>query len=171
MCNITTFMKNVFQYQMASFNNVKNLLCLYQPKVHCFLFLFIALTGTSGTELHKSDESIYPYLVPDLRGEAFSLSSLNIMFSSVQSLSHVWLSATPWTAVCQLLEFTQTHVHRIGDAIQPSHPLSSPSPPTLNLSQHQGLFKWVSSSHQVAKVLGFQLQHQSLQWIFRTDFL
>ena len=60
----------------------------------------------------------------------------------------------------QLLEFTQTHVHWVGDAIQPSHPLSSPSP-ALNLSQHQGLFKWVSSSHQVAKVLEFQLQHQS----------
>ena len=53
----------------------------------------------------------------------------------------------------QLLEFTQTHVHQVGDAIQPSHPLSSPSPPALNLSQHQGLFQWVSSSHQVAKVL------------------
>ena len=71
----------------------------------------------------------------------------------------------------QLLEFTQTHVHWVGDAIQPSHPLSSPSPPAFNLSQHLGLFQWVSSSHQVAKVLEFQLQHQSFQWIFRTDFL
>ena len=71
----------------------------------------------------------------------------------------------------QLLKLAQTHVHRVGDAIQPSHPLSSPSPPTFNLSQHQGLFQWVSSSHQVAKVLEFQLQHQSFQWIFRTDFL
>ena len=71
----------------------------------------------------------------------------------------------------QLPELTQTHVHRVGDAIQPSHPLSSPSPPALNLSQHQGLFKWVSSSHQVAKVSEFQLQHQSFQWIFRTDSL
>ena len=59
----------------------------------------------------------------------------------------------------QLPEFTQTHVHRVGDAIQPSHPLFSPSPPALNLSQHQGLFQWVSSSHQVAKVLEFQLQN------------
>ena len=64
----------------------------------------------------------------------------------------------------QLLEFTQTHVHQVGDAIQPSHPLPSPSPPALNLSQHQSLFKWLSSSHQVAKVLEFQLQHQSFQW-------
>ena len=71
----------------------------------------------------------------------------------------------------QLLEFTQTHVHCVGDAIQSSHPLSSPSPPAFNLSQHQGLFQWVSSSHQVAKVLEFQLQHQSFQWVFRTDFL
>ena len=71
----------------------------------------------------------------------------------------------------QLPEFTQTHVHWISDAIQPSHPLSSPSPPSLNLSQHQRLFKWVSSSHQVAKVLEFQLQHQSFQWTLRTDFL
>ena len=67
--------------------------------------------------------------------------------------------------------FTQTHVHWVGDAIQPSHPLLSPSPPALNLSQDQGLFKWVSSSHQVVKVLELQLQHESFQWIFRTDFL
>ena len=59
---------------------------------------------------------------------------------------------------CQLPEFTQTHVHWVGDAIQPSHPLSSPFPPALNLSQHQGLFQWVSSSNQVAKVLEFQFQ-------------
>ena len=71
----------------------------------------------------------------------------------------------------QPLEFTQTHVHWVGDAIQPSHPLSSPSPPALNLSQHQGLFKWVSSSHQVAKVMEFQLQHQSFQWTLRPELL
>ena len=71
----------------------------------------------------------------------------------------------------QLPESTQTHVHWVGDAIQPSHPLSSPSLPAFNLSQHQGLFQWVSSSHQVAKVLEFQLQHQSFQWTPRTDLL
>ena len=71
----------------------------------------------------------------------------------------------------QLPEFIQTHVHRIGDAIQPSHPLLSPSPPAPNPSQHQGLFQWVSSSHEVAKVLEFQLQHQSFQWTPRTDLL
>ena len=71
----------------------------------------------------------------------------------------------------QLLDFTQTHVHWVGDAIQASHPLSSPSPPALNLSQHQGFLKWVSSSHQVAKVLDFQLQHQSLKWTLKADLL
>ena len=70
----------------------------------------------------------------------------------------------------QLLDLAQTHAHWVGDAIQPSYPLSSPSPPDFNFSQHQGLFQWVSSLHQVAKVLGFQIQHQSFQWIFRTEF-
>ena len=65
----------------------------------------------------------------------------------------------------QLLELTQTHVHWVSDTMQPSHPLSSPSLPTLNFSQYQGLFIWISSSHQVAKVLRFQLQHQSFKWI------
>ena len=97
-------------------------------------------------------------------------------FSSVQSLSHVQLFATPWNAAGQAyLSITnsrsllKTHVHRVSDAIQPSHPLLSPSPPAPNPSQHQGLFQWVSSSHEVAKVLEFQLQHQSFQWTPRTD--
>ena len=71
----------------------------------------------------------------------------------------------------QLLEPAQTHAHWVNDAIQPHHPLSSPSSPAFNLSQHQSLFQWVSSLHQMAKVLKFQFQHQSFQWIFRTDFL
>ena len=70
----------------------------------------------------------------------------------------------------QLLEFIQTHVHWVGNAIQPSHPLSSPSPPALNLSQHQGLFQWVISLHQMAKVLEFQLQFQSFQWMNIQDW-
>ena len=83
------------------------------------------------------------------------------MFSSVSHSSHLTLCdpmdcSTPGFPVHHhLLELTQTHVHWISDAIQPSHPVSSPSPPTFNLSQHQGLFKWVSSSYQVAKVLDF----------------
>ena len=104
------------------------------------------------------------------------ISSSRPTLSSVQSLSLICLwdsmdCSTPGLPVHhQLLEFTQTHVLRVGDAIQPSHPLSSPSPPTFNLSQHQGLFQWVCFSHQVAKVLEFLLQHQSFQWIFRLIF-
>ena len=71
----------------------------------------------------------------------------------------------------QFPEFTQTHVHRVGDAIQPSHPLLSPSPPAPSPSQHQGLFQWVNSSHEVAKIVEFQPQHQSFQWTLRTGLL
>ena len=102
---------------------------------------------------------------------------------SVQSFSHVWLFCDPMNCSTpglpihhQRLKSTQTHVHWVGDTIQPSYPLLFPSPPALNLSQHQGLFQWVSSLHQVAKVLDFQLQHQSFQWTpelisFRMDCL
>ena len=71
----------------------------------------------------------------------------------------------------QLPESTQTHAHWVCYAIQPFHPLSSPCPPSLNLSQHQGLFPWVSSSHQLGKVLEFQLQQQFFKWTSRTDLL
>ena len=111
----------------------------------------------------------------------FSLSSssnrvnLSVQFSSVTqsglTLCDPMDSSMPGLPVHhQLPEFTQTLAHWVSDAVQPSHPLSSPSP-AFNLSQHQGLFIWVSSSHQVAKVLEFQLQHQSFQWMFRTDSL
>ena len=90
-------------------------------------------------------------------------SRCHFKFISVQLLSHVQFFVTPWTAAhqasvhYQFPELTLTHVHHIGDAIQPRHPLSSPSPPAFSLSQNQGLFQWVSSSHQVAKVLEFRL--------------
>ena len=100
-----------------------------------------------------------------------------LRFSSVQSLfvSHSLWPHEPQHArppcPLQTPRVHPNHVHWVSDAIQASHPLSSPSPPALNLSQHQGLFKGVSSSHQVAKVLEFQLQHQSFQWTPRTDLL
>ena len=99
----------------------------------------------------------------------------SVQFSTVTqscpTLGNPMDCSTPGLSVHhQLPEFTQTHIHWVGDAIQPSHLLASPSPPAFNLSQQQGLFKWVSSSHQVAKVLEFQLLHQSFQRTFRTDF-
>ena len=96
-------------------------------------------------------------------GLSQSSGSASVQFSSVPQLCRTLHDpmdcSTPGLPVHhQLPEFTQTHLHWVGDAIQPSHPLSSPSPPALNLSQHQGLFQWVSSSHQVAEELEFQLQ-------------
>ena len=105
-----------------------------------------------------------------------TLLNTSVQFSSVTqscpTLCDLMNCSTPGLPVYhQLQEFTQTHAHRVGDAIQTSHPLSSPTPPALNLSQHQGIFKWVSSLHQVAKVLEFQLQHQFSQWTPKTDLL
>ena len=111
------------------------------------------------------------------QSSCFSPVHLCLPISSVQLLSHVWFFVTPWAAVGQaslsitnswsLLKFLSI------ESVMPSNhliPLLSPSPPAFNLSQHQDLFQWVSSSHQVAKVLEFQLQQQSFQWIFRIDF-
>ena len=98
-------------------------------------------------------------------------------FSSVQSLSRVQLFVTPWTAAHKIsLSITNSWTLlklMFIESVMPSNHLFSVSPfsPTFKLSQHEGLFQWPSSSHQVAKVLEFQLHHQSFQWIFRTDFL
>ena len=101
-----------------------------------------------------------------------TLMSANSVAQSGPTLCNPVNHSTPGLPVHhQLPEFTETHAHQVGDAIQPPHPLSSPSPPAPNPSQHQGLFQWVNSPHEVAKVLEFQLQHQSFQWTPRTDLL
>ena len=143
--------------------------------------------GLSGQEkeLHRRDK---PRYFPDtalyhpshsdfITGSVLQImiisdDNITVKFSSVAQLClTVWPHGLQHARFPyhQLLELTQTHVHGVGDAIQPFHPLSFPSPPAFNLSQHQGLFQRVSSSHQVAKVLELQLQHQSFQCIFRTD--
>ena len=130
---------------------------------------------------HQSFSSAHYVKEPGYRIGKDCISAILIApapcISSVQSPCHIQPFATPWTCMPglpvhhQLPESTQTHDHRVGDAIQTSHPLSLPSPPALNLSQHQGLFKWVSSLHQVAKMLEIQLQYQSFQWTPRTSLL
>ena len=129
-------------------------------------------TSVDGWFLPASESHIYEQMI----SPCLSSSQQEIQFSSVAqsclTLRDPINHSTPGLPVYyQLPDSTQTHVHWVSDAIQPSHPLSSPSPPALNLSQHQGLFKWISSSHQVANVLEFQLQHQSFQWTPRTDLL
>ena len=106
------------------------------------------------------------YQSPEFWLWAANTQVVKVQFSSVAqscpTLCDPMTHSTPGLSVHhQLPEFTQTHVHQVGEAIQPSHPLSSPSPPAPNPSQHQSLFQWVNSSHEVAKVLEFQLQHQS----------
>ena len=105
------------------------------------------------------------------------VNSLLLSHQAISSVAHLCLtlfdptdcSIPAFPVHHQLPELTHIHVHWLGDANQPSHSLLSPSPPAFSLSQPQGLFRWVSSSHQVAKVLEFQLQHQSFQWIFNNQ--
>ena len=103
------------------------------------------------------------------------LLSVCCCFSVAKSWLTFWdphgLQHTRGLVLHHLLEFAQTRVHWVSDAIQPSQPLLSPFPPAFNPSQHLGLFQWVSSSHLVAKILELQLQHQSFQWIFKVDSL
>ena len=112
-----------------------------------------------------------------LIGRLCVVELIQIIFSSVQSLSRVQIFATPWIAAHQaslfitISQFTQTHVHWVSDAIQPLQPWSSPSPPFPSPSQHQSPLQWVNSSHEVAKVLEFQLQYHSFQRNPRVDLL
>ena len=137
----------------------------------------IAFLQTRGRQMTWKEVSFLgrPYRVlPGYNRRTYIIFWLEV-YIVVQLLSCVWLFATPWTAPHQAsLSFTISRsllrLTSIGDAIQPSHSLSSPSPPAFSLSQHQGLFQLVSSSHQVPKVLEFQLQYQYFQWIFRTYF-
>ena len=131
----------------------------------------LSITNSQSPPKPMSIESVMPSSHLILCCPLLLLASIfprisSVQFSSVAqscpTLCEPMNRSTPGLPVHhQLPEFTQTHVHRVSDAIQPSYPLLSPSPPALNLSQHQGLFQGVSSSHQVAKVLEFQLQHQS----------
>ena len=98
------------------------------------------------------------------------MSDFQLLSRKSPSLCNPVDCSTPGFPVLHyLLEFSRTHVHWVGDAIQPSHSLSSPSPPAFNLSQHHCLFKWVGSSHQGSKALELQLQHQPFQWILMVD--
>ena len=142
--------------------------------------------GRIGTFKLVNDEGIFSWVHSSLLGKhrvtwSFMWKVFILMWYNYSQLSPVAQSCptlcnpmdcsmTGFPGHHQLPELAQTHVCQVGDAIQPSHPLSSPSPPALNLSQHQGLFQWISSSIQVAKVLELQLQHQSFQWVFMTDF-
>ena len=128
-----------------------------------FLFSHISLVGSViNWSIFLIYIAVFPVFIPQFSSVAQSCLTL------CDPMNH----STPGLPVHHHLpEFTQTHVHRFGDAVQPSHPLSYPSPPAPNPSQHQSLFQWVNSSHEVAKVLEFQLQHQVFQRNPRADLL
>ena len=156
---------NLFISSRSIFDGVFKIFCIQchvicqQLTFYCFsssffLSLLIALVWTSNTVLNRSGESGHTYLILDLRGKTFCFSLLSMMlalslssvqFSSVAqscpTLCDPMNRSTPGFPVHHQLQFTQTHVHRVSDAIQPSHPLSSPSPPAPNPSQNQGLFQ------------------------------
>ena len=136
------------------------------------VWLFVASWNATLTE--SSVHGIFQARILECVATSYlgDLPDPHLLHTLVQSLSCVWLFVTPWIARWASLSITNSWslLHRVSDAIEPSHPLSSPSC-TFNLAQHQGLFQWVSSLHWVAKVLEFQLQHQSFQWTLSTDLI
>ena len=134
---------------------------------YCFVHW---LTGTC-VNMYRNSKAFPKFI----QAMAASNALVSVRFSSVAQLcltlcDPMDCSMPDFPVHHQLPELVQIHINWVGDAIQPSRPLSSPSPLAFHLSQHQGLFQWVGSSHQVAKVLEVWLQHQSFQWVFRIDF-
>ena len=161
---------------------------LPSPSCLCTSSQFLGPTSKWPTapRIFKLSSSVYSFFIQNAPPQTWPFLLINFLKlmtqhhsdqirSVVQSCLTLWdpmNHSTPGLPVQhQLLEFTETHVHRVSDAIQPSHPLSSHSPPAPTPSEHQSLFQWVNSSHEVAKVLEFQLQHHSLQRNPRADLL
>ena len=130
------------------------------------------LPGLKNMFVNNGDNFYFIFTCHCMLQVKWHISLVSSVAQSCPTLCNPMNRSTPGLPVYHHLpELTQTHVHRVGDAIQPSHPLSSPFPPAPNPSQHQSLFQWVNSSHEVAKVLEFQLQHHSLQRNPRADLL
>ena len=166
-----------FSFSISSSNEYSGLISFrmgwfYLLAVQGTLKRLLQHHNSKASVLQHSDFFIFSHIGTWLLEKPFSSVQFSSVAQSCPTLCDPMNHSRPGLPVHhQLLEFTQTHVHRVGDVIQPSHPLSSPSPPAPNPSQHRSLFQWVNSSHEVAKVLEFQLQHQSFQWTPRTDLL
>ena len=161
--------KEVF-FKMKVQCTEKNLSKLLNSRVVFFFFFERNLRSSNLPALKNNTQRQKTYsLNPVLRNMLITGGQFSC---SVMTLCDPMNCSTPgFLALYSLPDFTQTHVHWVSDAIKPSYPLLPPSPPALNLSHHQGLFRWVGCQHQVAKVLEIQLQHQFFHWIFRVDFL
>ena len=150
-------------YKVGNISLMLHSACFSKYFFSIIISLFSSLNSEPDCKVRKNTETATAFLV---------IHSYCSVAQSYLTLCDPMNCSMPGLPVHhQLLDLTQTHVHQVGDAIQPSHPLLAPSPPAFNLSQDQDLFKWASSLHQVAKVLEFQLQHQSFQWTLRTDLL
>ena len=170
-----------FSFSISPSNEYSGLISL---RIDCFDLLAVQGTLKSLLQHHNSKASVLQHLTffmvqlshPYMTTGKTIAWGVSVQFSSVAqscpTLCDTMNCSMPgFPVLLYLPEFAQTHARWVDDTIQPSHPLSSPSPPAFSLSQHQGLFQWVGSSHQVAKVLELQLQHQPFQWIFKVDFL
>ena len=146
--HISPLFQILFQYR--TFQSVEqSVLCYYNRSLLIIFFYIVAC-------IYQSQSPNLSFPPPSVQFSSVTQSCLTLCDPMNRSMPGLPVHH-------KLPECTQTHAHRVGDATQPSHPLSSPSPPAPNPSQHQGLFQRVNSSHQVAKVLEFQLQHQSFQ--------
>ena len=154
------------------FNMLSRLVIAFLPRNKCLLMSWLQLPSAVILELKKIKSVMVSIVCPSICQEVMGLDTLILVFWMLSKCCVQFSSVTQsCPTVCdpmncsmlglpvhhQLPEFTQSHVHRVGDAIHPSHRLSSPSPPDPNPSQHQSLFQWVNSLHEVAKVLEFQL--------------
>ena len=152
------------KWKKLSFSRKVYLLLLSSVQLPSCVLLFVTpLTAAYQASLSKTSCTAGRFFTTKPPEEALLLQFSSVTQSCLTLCDPMECSTPGLPVHHQLPEFTQTHLHWVGDAIQPFHPLLSPSPPAFNLSQHQGLFQWVSSLHQVAKVLEFQLQHQSFQ--------
>ena len=154
--NLPRFMDITYQVPMQYFSLQHQTLLPWPVTSTSGWFFFVCLFFSHWLHLFILSRVLSPLITSSILGTyqpQFS-SFTQVCSTLCDSMNH----STPGLPVRnQLPEFTQTHVHRVIDAIQPSHPLSSPSPPAPNPSQHQTLFQWVNSSHEVAKILQFQL--------------
>ena len=170
----------------------RNDICKYRNEILCICKWNAAICTKSKESMKKKNHRtnwvqqdhrykikikpiVYLYISSEYVGKKIKIQyHLSVQFSHSVVSDSLWphdCSTPGFLAHHQLLELTQTHVYWVGDVIQPSHLLLSSSPPAFDLSQHQGLFQCVSSLHHVAKLLEFQLQHQSFQWVLRTDLI
>ena len=139
------------------------------PEVGCHVLLQ-GIFPTQGSKLHLVQLLHCRWILYHWATRETLICCFSVTQSCLILCDSMGCSTPGFLVLHRLPELAQTHVHLVSDAIQPSHPLSSPSP-AFNLPQHQDLFQWVSSLHQVTKVSKLQFQHQSFQWIFRIDFL